>query len=222
MLYFADTADLYELEDLTDWFPLSGITTNPSILKKSGMKLSSVFSELSRLAANRMLHVQLISDDADDMVKEALKYRSILKEDVNLYIKIPVTPDGYKAMRLLKEQRFHITATAIFTQQQALVAAQTGADFVAPYVNRLEQYNSQGIQLIGDIAKSLNDFNLKTKILAASFKTVEQVQQANLAGAHAVTLNYDLLKMIIEHPLTEQAVEQFRKDGQSVYDVPIE
>lgn len=152
-----------------------------------------------------MLHVQLISDDADDMVKEALKYRSILKEDVNLHIKIPVTPDGYKAMRLLKEQQFHVTATAIFTQQQALVAAQAGADFVAAYVNRLEQYNSQGIQLIADIAKSLKVFNLETKILAASFKTVEQVQQASLAGSHAATLNYDLLKMIIEHPLTEHS-----------------
>ena len=220
MLYLADTANLKELEELTDWFPLAGITTNPSILKKSGMKLSSAFTELSCLAKNRMLHIQLISDMADDMVKEAFQYKSILNENISLYVKIPVTREGYRAMQLLKEQGFHITATAVFTHQQALVAAQAGVDFIAPYVDRLEQYNSQGIQLVTDLSKSLMDFHLETQILAASFKTVEQVQQASLAGAHAVALNYDLLKKIIQHPLTDKAVDQFREDGQSVYDVP--
>ena len=222
MLYFADTADLNEIKELIDYFPLAGITTNPSILKKSGMKLSSVFSEISPLAGQKMLHIQLISDVAGNMVKEALKYRAILNDSQHLYIKIPVTPEGYKAMRLLKELDFQITATTVFTQQQAMIAARAGADFVAPYVNRLEKYNSLGIQLISNLAKSLKDFNLETKILAASFESIEQVQHASMAGAHAVTLNYQLFKKIIHHPLTDKAVEQFREDGRLMYDIPFE
>lgn len=222
MLYFADTANLNELKELTEYFPLAGITTNPSILKKSGMKLSLAFPELLRLAGKGMLHVQLISDNASDMIDEAIKYRSLLRGNQNLYIKVPVTKEGLKAIRLLKELDFRITATAIFTHQQAMLAAEAGADYVAPYVNRLEKYNGQGIQLIAELAKSLKEGGLSTKILAASFESTEQVQKVCLAGAHAVTLNYQLLEELIQHPLTDKAVKQFDTDSQTVYDISLD
>ena len=175
MIYMADTADLNELRSLYTFFPLEGVTTNPTILSHSGYKLSVAIEGIQELVGTGMVHIQMISAESDDMVREAKKYRSYFDFGDNFYAKIPVTEQGYRAMRILKDAGINVTATAIFTQQQALVAMKAGADFVAPYVSRLDNISSHGIEVVGDIVQNIFEYNLKGKVLAASFKTVDQI-----------------------------------------------
>lgn len=215
----ADTADLEELRKLYVFFPLEGVTTNPTILKNSGYKLSVAVEGIQELVGSGMVHVQMISSETDDMVREAKKYRSYFDFGDNFYAKIPVTPNGYKAMRILKDAGINVTATAIFTQQQALVAMKAGADFVAPYVSRLDNISSHGIEVVGDIVENIALYGLNGKVLAASFKTVDQIYRTSMAGAHSATISPELLHQLIKHPMTDISVKQFEADAEGLYDI---
>lgn len=215
----ADTADLDELRKLYTFFPLEGVTTNPTILKHAGYKLSVAVEGIQELVGNGMVHVQMISSEADDMVREAKKYRTYFDFGDNFYAKIPVTPSGYKAMRILKDAGINVTATAIFTQQQALVAMKAGADFVAPYVSRLDNISSHGIEVVGDIVENIALYGLDGKVLAASFKTVDQIYRTSMAGAHSATISPELLHQLIKHPMTDISVAQFEVDSEGLYDI---
>ncbi len=215
----ADTADLDELRKLYVFFPLEGVTTNPTILKNSGYKLSVAVEGIQELVGTGMIHVQMISSETDDMVREAKKYRTYFDFGDNFYAKIPVTPSGYKAMRILKDAGINVTATAIFTQQQALVAMKAGADFVAPYVSRLDNISSHGIEVVGDIVENIALYGLNGKVLAASFKTVDQIYRTSMAGAHSATISPELLHQLIKHPMTDISVKQFEADSTGLYDI---
>lgn len=219
MIYMADTADLEELRKLYRFFPLEGVTTNPTILNHSGYKLSVAVEGIQELVGTGMVHVQVISSESDDMVREAKKYRSYFDFGDNFYAKIPVTPEGYRAIRILKDAGINVTATAIFTQQQALVAMKAGADFVAPYVSRLDNISSHGIEVVTDIVQNIIEYGLNGKVLAASFKTVDQIYRISMAGAHSATVNPDLLHQLIKHPMTDISVKQFEIDAQGLYDI---
>jgi len=166
-----------------------------------------------------MVHVQMISGESDDMVREAKKYRSYFDFGDNFYAKIPVTANGFRAIRILKDAGINVTATAIFTQQQALVAMKAGADFVAPYVSRLDNISSHGIEVVGDIVKNIAAYDLKGKVLAASFKTVDQIYRVSMAGAHSATIGPELLHQLIKHPMTDIGVKQFELDSEGLYDI---
>ena len=219
MIYMADTADLEELRKLYAFFPLEGVTTNPTILSNSGYKLSVAVEGIQQLVGSGMVHVQMISSESDDMVREAKKYRSYFDFGDNFFAKIPVTEDGYRAMHILKDAGINVTATAIFTQQQALVAMKAGADFVAPYVSRLDNISSHGIEVVGDIVKNISTYNLKGKVLAASFKTVDQIYRVSMAGAHSATIGPELLHQLIKHPMTDIGVKQFEVNSEGLYDI---
>uniref|UniRef100_UPI00321620E4 transaldolase family protein n=1 Tax=uncultured Draconibacterium sp. TaxID=1573823 RepID=UPI00321620E4 len=219
MIYLADTADIEALKQLYSFFPLEGVTTNPTILKQSGLNLSQAIEEIINIVGNGMIHVQVLSNQADEMVAEAKKYKTYFDLGDNYYAKIPVTVEGYKAMQLLKDAGIKVTATAIFTQQQALVASRAGADFVAPYVSRLDNISSHGIEVVSDIVKNTKEFNLNTKVLAASFKTVDQIHRVSMAGAHSATVGPDLLNQLVAHPMTDISVAQFEVDGKDLYDI---
>lgn len=219
MIYMADTADLSALEELYDFFPLEGVTTNPSILKQSGLKLSVAIESILKLIGHGMIHVQVISENAEDMVREAKTYKNYFDVGDSFFAKIPVTPQGYKAMAILKDAGINVTGTAIFTQQQALVAAKAGADFVAPYVSRLDNISSHGIEVVRDIVKNMSDFKLNTRVLAASFKTVDQIHRVSMNGSHSATVGPDLLMQLIRHPMTDISVKTFLEDGQGLYDI---
>ncbi|RKD91506.1 transaldolase family protein [Mangrovibacterium diazotrophicum] len=219
MIYMADTADLAALKDLYSFFPLEGVTTNPTILKQSGNKLSVAIENILKLIGHGMIHVQVMSEEAEDIVREAKTYKNFFDIGDNFYAKIPVTPEGYKAMTILKDAGINVTATAIFTQQQALVAAKAGADFVAPYVSRLDNISSHGIEVVRDIAKNMNDFKLPTKVLAASFKTVDQIHRVSMVGSHSATVGPELLMQLIKHPMTDISVATFLEDGKDLYDI---
>jgi len=221
MLYLADTANTEELRKLFYYFPIEGVTTNPTILKQAGKPLSVIIPELQEIVGDKMLHIQMFHSKHQDIVAEAKFYKKHFKLGDNYYAKIPVTAEGYKAMPLIKEAGIKVTATAIFTQLQALVAARAGADFVAPYVNRLDNIVSHGIEVVGTIADNIKTYNLPTRVLAASFKTVDQVHRVSNLGCHSATISYELLERLRSHPMTDMSVEAFDKDGEGIYDLDI-
>ncbi len=219
MEYLADTANIDEIKELLYYFPIEGVTTNPTILKEAGKPLSVILPELIELMGNKMIHVQMISEKCEDMVREAEMYKQKFSLGENFYVKIPVTREGYKAIPILKQKGFNVTATAVFTQQQALVAAKAGADYIAPYVNRLDNISSHGIEVVSYIVNNIKTFGLKAKVLAASFKTVDQVHRVSNSGCHAATINYEVLERLRSHPMTDTSVDSFTQDGQGIYDI---
>lgn len=216
MLYLLDTADLQEIKRAYDLYPITGVTTNPTIIAREKTDFLQRLQEIRSIIGDQaMLHVQAISKQAEDIVGEA----EYLTKQVggNLYIKIPVIPEGIKAMKILQQKEIKTTATAIFTPQQALMAAVAGAEFLAPYVNRLDNICSDGIKVVAEIVELLNIYNLSAKVLAASFKNVEQVHKASLYGSHAITASPDIIDSLLKHPLTDSSVNQFVKDWESIY-----
>lgn len=219
MIYIADTANINEIRELFMYFPMDGVTTNPTILANSKKPLSIVIPEILEIIGDKMMHIQTISSNASDILKEALYYKDHFQLGENYYVKIPVTKEGIRAMKMVKDAGLNITATAIFTQQQALLAAKSGADFVAPYINRLDNISSHGVEVVYDIVNTFNIHNIKCKVLGASFKNVDQVYRASVGGCHAITASYDILQALLKHPMTDIGVEAFTKDGKGVYDI---
>ncbi|MCY6369875.1 fructose-6-phosphate aldolase [Clostridium ganghwense] len=216
MLYILDTANLDAIKKAYDLYPMSGVTTNPTIISKENRSFLSILKNIREIVGeDSMLHVQAVSTTAEGMVKEA----EYLTETIggNLYIKIPVIPEGIKAMKILKKKGIKITATAIFTAQQALMAAVAGADFVAPYVNRIDNISGNGIRVVEEIVQLFELHNIDAKVLAASFKNVQQVHEVSLTGAESVTVNPEIMDKMLEHPLTDWSVDQFIKDWENVY-----
>ncbi|MEI6892595.1 MAG: transaldolase family protein [Pontiella sp.] len=219
MIYMADTANIEELKKLYYYFPLAGVTTNPSILAVEKKPVSKIIPAIAEIVGDGMMHIQVSSTTADAMLREALKYKEYFGFGDNYYSKIPVTLEGLRAIRMVKDAGINVTATAIFTHQQALVAAQAGADFVAPYVSRLDNISSHGIEVVEHITKTLNHFKYDCKVLAASFKTVDQVHRIVKRGCHSATINYELLEALRSHPMTDMAVDTFTIDSQGIYDI---
>jgi fructose-6-phosphate aldolase 2 len=219
MIYLADTANIDELKKLFYYFPIAGVTTNPTIIAASNRKLSEILPDIIEIIGDKMLHVQMISDMAVDMVREAKAYKKKYSLGDNYFAKIPVSKEGFKAMPMLKDAGINVTATAIFTQQQALVAARAGADWVAPYVNRLDNISSHGIEVVKHIVENIEHFKLNTKVLAASFKTVDQVHRVSMVGSHAATISYEIIEMLRSHPMTDMSLDWFKRDAKDLYDI---
>lgn len=216
MQYILDTADVNFIKKAVDLYPIAGVTTNPTIIAKEKKDFKEIIQGIREvIGQDLMLHVQCLSLKAEGIVKEALYINELAKG--NVYVKIPVIPEGIKAMKILKEKNIKITATAIFTPQQALMAATAGADYVAPYVDRLDNISADGVKVVSEIVELLKINNLEAKVLAASFKNVEQVHKVCLAGAQSVTVNKDLFEKLIYHPLTEWSVNTFISDWENQY-----
>lgn len=216
MLYLLDTANLEQIKRAFDLYPMSGVTTNPTIISKEKRSFLDILKGIREIIGeDKMLHVQAVSKNADEIVKEAEYIQKAIGG--NLYIKVPVIPEGIKAMKILKAKGIKITATAIFTADQALMAAVAGADFVAPYVNRIDNISGNGVNVVKEIVELFKTYNLDTKVLAASFKNVQQVHEVALAGGQSVTVNADIMDGLLSHPLTDWSVDQFVSDWEGVY-----
>ena len=217
MEYLLDTANLEEIKYFNEKFPIEGVTTNPTIIaNENGDYKKIINSILAIIGTEKMLHVQVLGREADTIIKEA----ELLKDtfEGNLYIKIPVSDEGLKAMSELKKRGFNITATGILTSQQIVMAAKAGADYMAPYVNRADNIGGDGIKLVEEAYKILDSKkDNKSKILGASYKNVRQVHNSILAGAKAVTVPADILKQLIYHPYTDWSIEKFESDWGKVY-----
>ncbi|KJY82928.1 transaldolase [Vibrio galatheae] len=215
MIYMLDTADIKAICKAVDLYPLAGVTTNPSIVAKENRPLKEILLDIREcIGPDRMLHAQVMAKDAETMLQEALALRSI---DPEIIVKVPVTPQGIKAMKLIASEGILITATAILTPQQALMAAVAGAEFLAPYVNRLDNICSDGVAVAAEMVALIENYNLDAKVLGASFKNTQQVHQLALAGAHSVTIAPDVFDQLLVHPLTDSGVAGFVADWEGVY-----
>ena len=211
------TVDLEEIKDGIDHMPISGVTSNPSIVKKTSPE--DFFGHMRKIreiiGKDRSLHIQVISLEADTIVEEAHR---ILKEiDDQVYIKVPVSYEGLKAIKMLKAEGIHVTATAVYDLMQAYFALAAGADYIAPYVNRIGNLGSDPMELIGNLQDRIDDDGYDCKIVAASFKGVEQIKNAFNYGAEAVTAPYAVLKQVFANPNIDKAVTDFNQDWYSVY-----
>lgn len=216
MEWILDTADLTDIQACLDVYPISGVTTNPSIVKKQGkVDFFEHFRFIRAAIQTRSLHVQVISQDVSGILKEAERIRTRLDDQV--YIKVPCTKAGLQAMRLLKAQGYPVTATGIYTRLQAALAIESQVDYMAPYVNRMANLDMDPFENLAFMAQLIAQSNSPTKIVAASFKNLNQVVQAIDSGVHAVTIDPVLLNQIFDHPSIHQAVQDFKQDFEDIY-----
>ena len=216
MIYILDTADLAAIKHCNEFYPLAGVTTNPSIIAKAKTDFWPLVENIRAIIGkDKMLHVQTTETKAEAIVEEA----KLLQERLGgeFYVKIPIGEEGLKATMMLKEIGIKVTMTAIFTPAQALMAARAGASFVAPYVNRLDNILGDGCEVVAEIVSQLENYGSDCKVLAASFKNAEQVHKCASYGCHSVTVTDDIMKALISHPMTDAAISGFEKDWKSVY-----
>ena len=205
-----DTANLKDIEEALEYYPIAGVTTNPTIITKEDGDYIETFKYIRNLIGkDKALHVQILAEDAETMVEEGIYLRELLGE--NTYIKVPITKEGIKAIKMLKEKNIKTTGTAIFTPLQALVAAEAGASFVAPYVNRIDNLQGDGVAVVEKIKILFEEHQMNTQILAASFQNVQQIQETLLVGAENVTITFELLKTNLL-PINDLSVDQFVQD----------
>ena len=216
MLYILDTADLDAIRHCNMYYPLAGVTTNPTIIAKEKADFWTLMRQIREIIGeDKMFHVQTTESIAEDIVEEAKLLRDRIGGD--FYLKIPICEEGLKATMMLKKLGIKVTMTAIITPAQALIAARAGADFVAPYVNRLDNILSDGTRVVTEIVEEFKLHDIKAKVLAASFKNAEQVHKCALAGCHSATVTADIMKTLISHPMTDAAIEGFVNDWRNVY-----
>lgn len=207
---YLDTADITETARFHHCFPLTGITTNPTILANSGVGLKATLTYMSNLLGkDARFFAQVVSKDAESMLNEAKKLNEL---PYDMVVKVPTTEEGLAAIKLMKQEGIQVLATAIYTAQQGFMAALCGADYLAPYVNRIDAMNGDGVAVVRDLQLLIEKHGLSTKILAASFKNVQQAMDVMKLGIGGITLPVDVAMQMFSHPAIEPAVAQFDKD----------
>ena len=217
MEFIIDTVNLEEIKEAVEYLPIVGVTSNPSIVKKTNPQdFFKHMKEIRKIIGQeRSLHIQVISKDCDTIIKEAHR---ILKEiDDKVYIKVPVSYEGIKAIKILKAEGINVTATAVYDLMQAYMALEAKADYIAPYVNRIGNLGADPFELINELSNRIIMDGYESKIVAASFKGVQQVKDALNNGAQAVTVPVEVLKQIFANPNIEKAVNDFNQDWYSMY-----
>ena len=216
MKFFADTADVAELRELKDLGLLDGVTTNPSLIAKSGRKFTEVIAEICSFVEGPV-SAEVAALDFDGMMKEANVLRKIAK---NVTVKVPLTLEGLKACRVLSGEGTMVNVTLCFSPNQALLAAKAGATFISPFVGRLDDIHQDGMELIAEIRQIYDNYDFDTNILAASIRSANHIKEAALIGADCATAPAAVLKSLVKHPLTDKGIEQFladwKKAGQSI------
>jgi len=212
MKLIIDDANIEKVKKVWELYPCDGVTTNPSILAKSGRNPYEVLSELREIVGkDGELHVQVVSKDAEGMIEEAKVIREKLGE--NTFVKVPTTPQGLKAMKALAAEGVNITATAIYTPMQAFLA---GAKYTAPYINRIDNFGYNGVQVAMDIQDIFENNNLPCEVLAASFKNSQQVLELTKYGIGASTVATDVIEGLIKNAAIDAAIDAFNKDFESI------
>ena len=211
MKFVIDDADIAKIKDIYNTFAVDGVTTNPSILAKSGRQPYEVLTEIREfIGPDAELHVQVIAPDAEGMVRDGHRIVEVLGK--NTYVKVPTTKEGLRAMKLLHAEGIRVTATAIYTRMQAFLAAKAGADYAAPYVNRIDNLGGDGVKTAQDIHDIFRKNGLDCQVLAASFKNSQQVQELCEYGIGAATISPDVIEALIKNDSVAMAVEAFVKD----------
>ncbi len=216
MKFFADTGDVAEIRELADMGLVDGVTTNPSLIAKSGRPFKDVIKEICAITTGPV-SAEVAALDFAGMMKEAEVLRKIAK---NVTIKVPLTIDGLKACKALSSDGTMVNVTLCFSPNQALLAAKAGAHFISPFVGRLDDIHVDGMDLIAEIRQIYDNYEYKTNILVASVRTPNHIKQAAMIGADYVTAPPAVLKSLVKHPLTDKGIEMFladwKKTGQSI------
>jgi transaldolase len=209
MLFFIDTANIEEIKEAQSLGVLSGVTTNPSLVaKEKGVTFEERLKEITSIVSGSV-SAEVISTKAEEMIKEG---QELAKIAPNITIKVPMTPDGLKAVKKFSELGIHTNVTLIFNANQALLAARAGATYVSPFLGRLDDIGHNGLNLISEISQIFDIHGIDTKIIAASIRHPQHVTEAALRGAHIATIPYKVLMQLFKHPLTDQGIEKFLAD----------
>lgn len=210
-----DSSNIEQIKELNDLLTITGVTTNPTILTKSGREAMDVVKDLCEvLSEDQLLFIQTVQTSFEGIMEEAKMISSIRNK--NMYVKIPVTHEGLRAIKECKKLGIHTLATAIYTADQAFLAAMNGAEYLAPYTNRMCNYGD-GVQDVKDLIEMLRVNHVPAKVIAASFKNTYQVHELIKAGIQAVTVPCDVLYQMIDHPGTKIAVGEFSVNWQRAY-----
>lgn len=208
MKFFVDTADTQAIKDLNDLGMADGVTTNPSLILKSGRDILEVTKEICDIVEGPV-SAEVVALEADAMIAEGRKLAEIAE---NITVKLPLTWDGLKACKVLSDEGKMVNVTLCFSANQALLAAKAGATFISPFIGRLDDINLDGMELIQDIRTIYDNFGFETQILAASIRTVNHIQEAALIGADVITAPPEVILKLAAHPLTDKGLEQFMAD----------
>lgn len=210
MKFFIDTAKIEEIKAANDMGIISGVTTNPSLIAKSGREFHSVIQEIAGIVNGPISgEVKATTTDAQGMITEGKEIASI---HPNMVVKIPMTEEGLKACKELSSEGIKVNMTLIFSANQALLAARAGAAYVSPFIGRIDDISMSGMDLIRSITEIFSYTDLQTEIIAASVRNPVHVTECALAGADIATVPYNVLVQMIHHPLTDIGIEKFRKD----------
>ncbi|WP_422371807.1 fructose-6-phosphate aldolase [Hoeflea sp.] len=216
MKFFVDTADVSEIRELNDLGLIDGVTTNPSLIMKSGRDIREVTKEICDIV-DGPVSAEVAATDYDAIMKEAAVLAKIAD---NICIKLPLTLDGLKACRALTSDGHQTNVTLCFSANQALLAAKAGATFISPFIGRLDDMGIDGMDLIRDIRQIYDNYGFETEILAASIRTVNHVKEAALIGADVATIPASTIKALVKHPLTDKGLDAFladwKKTGQTI------
>jgi len=216
MKFFVDTADVKEIRELADVGLLDGVTTNPSLVAKSGRAFKEIIAEICAIVEGPV-SAEVTALDAEGMIREGKELRKIAK---NVAVKVPMTLNGLKTCKQLTSEGTMVNVTLCFSANQALLAAKAGATFISPFLGRLDGIHLDGTELITEIRKIYDNYDFATEILAASIRTPLHVKQVALIGADIATVPPDVLKALVKHPLTDKGIQSFladwKKTGQSI------
>jgi transaldolase len=211
MKFFVDTAEVADIRELDALGLVDGVTTNPSLIKKSGRDFIEVIREICEVTPGPV-SAEVVAVDAEDMIAEGRKLAQLAS---NIAVKVPLTWDGLRACRVLTDEGRMVNVTLCFSVNQALLAAKAGASFISPFVGRLDDVNLDGMELIRDIRTVYDNYDFKTEILAASIRSANHVSESALAGADVVTAPPAVLKGLAAHPLTDKGLAAFLKDWEA-------
>ena len=215
MRFFIDTANVEDIKKANDMGVICGVTTNPSLIAKEGRDVYEVVKEIASIVDGPISgEVKAKTTDAEGMIAEG---REIAKLHKNMVVKIPMTIEGLKACKVLSSEGIKVNMTLIFTANQALLAARAGATYVSPFLGRLDDISTDGVELISEIAEMFAVAGIETEIIAASVRHPVHVTQCALAGADIATVPYKVLEQMTHHPLTDAGIEKFKKDYIAVF-----
>lgn len=215
MKFFIDTANVEEIKKANDMGVICGVTTNPSLIAKEGRDFNEVIKEIASIVDGPISgEVKATTLDAEGMIKEG---REIAAIHPNMIVKIPMTVEGLKAVKVLASEGIKTNVTLIFSANQALLAARAGATYVSPFLGRLDDISQPGIDLIETIVQIFQNYGLSTEIIAASIRNPIHVTDCALAGADIATVPYKVIEQMTKHPLTDQGIEKFQADYKAVF-----
>ena len=217
MKIFIDTADLDEIRELASWGIIDGATTNPTLVKRSGRSFEEIINEIFKIV-DGPISLEVVSEKSEDMVEEAKSLVSRVSEKYrkNITIKIPMTPEGLKAVKKLKEEKIKTNVTLVFSANQALLAAKAGASFVSPFIGRLDDIGQEGMQIIEEIMEIFVNYDIETEVIVASIRHPIHVIEAARLGADIATIPPGVIRKMAKHSLTDVGIEKFLKDWKKV------